>query len=82
VILLNLLNPKTVAPIPDNHFAVVHPLDDAPEQKVDLSVLGPMPMTTSVRLSLWALRGYLIVMSLLVLYHVMDLARAFRLETH
>jgi hypothetical protein len=31
-------------------------------------------MTTSVRLSLMALRGYLILMMLLVLYHVLDLA--------
>jgi hypothetical protein len=33
-----------------------------------------MPMTASVRYSLMALRGYLILMMLLVLYHVIDLA--------
>jgi hypothetical protein len=58
-------------------FLVVHPLDDALEEKVDTRVLGPMPMTTSVRLSLFALRGYLFLMMLLVLFHVLDLAGAF-----
>ena len=36
-----------------------------------------MPMTTTVKLSLLALRGYLVVMMLMVLYHVMDLAGVF-----
>ena len=36
-----------------------------------------MPMTAGVRVSLMALRGYLILMMLLVLYHVMDLAGVF-----
>ena len=62
--------------VPENHFIVVHPLDDVPEEKVDTSSLGPMPMTRSVRYSLMALRGYLIVMGLLVAYHVIDLAAA------
>lgn len=57
-----------------NRFLVVHPLDDMPEQKVDTESLGPMPMTTSVRLSLLSLRAYLVVMMLLVLYHVLVLA--------
>jgi hypothetical protein len=39
-----------------------------------------MPMTISVRLSLMALRGYLFLMMLLVLYHVMDLAGVFGLH--
>lgn len=55
-------------------FLVVHPLDDAPEQKVDTDALGPMPMTTSVRISLLSLRAYLAVMMLLVLYRVLLLA--------
>ena len=63
--------------IPENHYLVVHPLDDQPEEKVDTSMLGPMPMTTSVKLSLMALRGYLILMVLLVGYHCMDLAGVF-----
>jgi hypothetical protein len=57
-----------------NHFVVVHPLDDAPETKVDTAALGPMPMTTSVRISLLSLRAYLVLMMLLVLYHVIMLA--------
>lgn len=60
-----------------NHFLVVHPLDDIPEQKVDTESLGPMPMTASVRISLLSLRAYLVVMMLLVLYHVLVLAGLF-----
>lgn len=63
--------------IPENHYLVVHPLDDRPEEKIDTSMLGPMPMTTSVKLSLMALRGYLILMVLLVGYHCLDLAGSF-----
>lgn len=60
-----------------NHFVVIHPLDDAPEVKVDTEGLGPMPMTLTVRLSLYSLRAYLVLMMLLVLYHVLDLAKVF-----
>jgi hypothetical protein len=60
-----------------NHFVVVHPLDDAPEKKVDTMSLGPMPMTLSVRISLVSLRAYLVLMMLLVFYHVLDLAGLF-----
>jgi hypothetical protein len=63
--------------IPENHYVVVHPLDDQPEEKIDTSTLGAMPMTTSVKLSLMALRGYLILMVLLVGYHCLDLAGTF-----
>jgi hypothetical protein len=63
--------------MPENRYVVVHPLDDQPEEKVDTSALGPMPMTLSVKVSLMALRGYLILMVLLVFYHVMDLAGVF-----
>jgi len=71
---LGFLRPSIIREVPKNHFVVVHPLDDVVEEKVDTSALGPMPVTTSVRLSLMALRGYLVVMMLLVLYHVLDLA--------
>ena len=54
-----------------NQFVVIHPLDDQPEQKVDMESLGPMPMTKGVRLSLMSLRAYLVVMMLLVLYRVL-----------
>lgn len=63
--------------VPENHFVVVHPLDDVPEEKVDTSSLGPMPMTPAVKYSLFALRAYLIVMGILVAYHVIDLAGVF-----
>jgi len=59
----------------NNHFLVVHPLDDVYETKVDIEALGPMPMTRSVRLSLMSLRAYLVLMVLLVVYHVVMLAR-------
>jgi hypothetical protein len=63
--------------IPENHYLVVHPLDDQTEEKIDTSKLGPMAMTTSVKVSLMALRGYLILMVLLVGYHCLDLAGMF-----
>jgi hypothetical protein len=55
-------------------YWVVHPLDDLLEEKRDPSGLGPMPMTLGVRLSLFALRAYLILMAVLVAYHFVDLA--------
>jgi hypothetical protein len=63
--------------LPENRYVVVHPLDDVPEEKVDTETLGPMSMTISVKLSLLALRSYLVIMVLLVLYHVLDLAGLF-----
>jgi hypothetical protein len=57
-----------------NHFIVVHPLDDRPEQKVDTEGLGLLPITPTVRLSLLTLRAYLILMILLVFYHVLQIA--------
>lgn len=77
-----LLRPTEIYEIPENYFVVVHLLEDAPEQKVDSESLGPMPMTKSVKLSLMALRGYLILMMLLVLYHVVDLAGGFGQHAH
>ena len=59
----------------ETEFLVIHPLDDVQEQKVETAHLGAMRMTPIVRLSLAALRGYLVLMSALVLYHVVDLAR-------
>lgn len=63
-------------------FYVVHPLDDKPERKRNTDDLGPMPMTRSVRISLLALRGYLIVMGVLVGYHVLQLAGLFHAHVH
>jgi hypothetical protein len=59
----------------NDHYLVIHPLDDVLETKVDTEALGPMPMTRSVRYSLLSLRAYLILMVLLVVYHVVMLAR-------
>ena len=55
-------------------FVVIHPLDDLPEAKVDTESLGPMAMTSSVRISLLSLRAYLVLMMLLVFYRVTFLA--------
>jgi hypothetical protein len=41
-----------------------------------------MSMTPSVRISLMALRGYLVLMMLLVLYHVIDLSGALGQSMH
>ena len=74
--MLDVLRSTAVSEVPEKHFLVVHPLDDVRETKIDTSTLGTMPMTASVKFSLITLRGYLILMMLLVLYHVMDLAGA------
>ena len=59
-------------------FSVIHPLDDEPEEKVDTEHLGPMQMTKTVRLCLFALRGYLLLMSGLLGYRVFQLAGLIR----
>ena len=56
------------------YFRVIHPLDDVPEQKCTSEGLGPIAMTSTVRTSLTLLRAYLILMSAMLLYHVLDLA--------
>jgi hypothetical protein len=55
-------------------FHVIHPLDDAPEEKCSSEGLGRISMTPAVRISLRVLRGYLILMTLMLGYHVLDLA--------
>jgi hypothetical protein len=55
-------------------FSVVHPLDDAPEEKVETEHLGPMPMTKTVRICLFALRGYLLLVFGLLGFRVLQLA--------
>jgi hypothetical protein len=55
-------------------FRVIHPLDDAVEQKCSGEGLGHIAMTPAVRISLAVLRGYLIVMTLMLAFHVLDLA--------
>lgn len=60
--------------IDERNYLVVHPFDDVPERKVETKHLGPMRMTPGVRISLLAPRGYLVLMMLLLLYHVLGLA--------
>jgi hypothetical protein len=55
-------------------FNVIHPLHDVPEQKCSSEGLGHIAMTPAVRISLTVLRGYLILMTLMLGYHVLDLA--------
>jgi hypothetical protein len=58
-------------------FRVVHPLDDVHEQKRTSEGLGKIRMTLPVRISLAVLRVYLIAMTLMLGYHVLDLAGVF-----
>ena len=57
-----------------NEFRVVHPLDDVAEEKCSSEGLGKIRMTRGVRVSLGVLRGYLVVMTLMLGYHVLQLA--------
>jgi hypothetical protein len=59
-------------------FRIIHPLDDKAEQKCSSEGLGQIVMTRTVRVSLGILRGYLMVMTLMLGYHVLDLAGVFR----
>ncbi|MGH7970953.1 MAG: hypothetical protein ACREIC_19710 [Limisphaerales bacterium] len=59
-------------------FTVVHPLDDVPEQKVDTAHLGPMQITKTVRICLFTLRGYLLLMFGLLGFRVLQLAGVIR----
>ena len=56
------------------YLRVIHPLDDAPEAKCSTTGLGRIVMTPAVRVSLTALRAYLVLMTLMLAYHVLDLA--------
>jgi hypothetical protein len=56
---------------------VVHPLDDAPEQKRSADGLGQIHMSKSVKASLVSLRVYLILIMALALYRLADLLGLF-----
>jgi hypothetical protein len=58
-------------------YQVVHPLDDVPEEKCSPEKLGAMHMTPTVKLSLLALRGYLILIVMLVFFSVLHQAGVF-----
>jgi hypothetical protein len=51
---------------------VIHPLDDAPEQKLYHAGIGYMPMTATVRIALLTLRLYLLGMVVLVAWRVLS----------
>lgn len=57
-----------------DEFFVVHPLDDVAEAKCSSEGLGRLRMTRAVRLSLGVLRGYLVLMTGMLVYHVLHLA--------
>ncbi|MHB1698623.1 MAG: hypothetical protein ACYCSN_00570 [Acidobacteriaceae bacterium] len=57
-----------------NEFRVIHPLDDVRAQKCSTEGLGKIKMTRAVRISLGVLRAYLILMTLMLGYHVVDLS--------
>ena len=56
---------------------VVHPLDDVLEQKKSVEGLDQIHMSPAVRASLYTLRGYLILITLLALYRLCDLLGIF-----
>ncbi len=62
------------ATLETTEFRVIHPLDDVQEQKCTSEGLGRIRMTPAVRTSLRVLRGYLILMTLMLGYHVLQLA--------
>jgi len=66
----------------NKHLQVVHPLDDIAEEKRSPEGLGQMPISTSVRFSLYALRGYLVLIGLMVAYRVLTLAGVFSHPLH
>jgi hypothetical protein len=64
----------TMGVSPETGFRVIHPLDDVAEQKCSTEGLGEIRMTRSVLVSLAILRAYLILMTLMLGYHVLDLS--------
>jgi len=55
-------------------YLVIHPLDDLPEVKRAAPGMGRMKLTVTAKVSLIALRAYLIVMLVLVTYRVFIMA--------
>lgn len=56
-------------------YTVVHPLQDAPEQKCGGEALGKFGMTRNVKISLFVLRGYLLLMMGMLAYQILVMAR-------
>jgi hypothetical protein len=61
-----LLRPRPAPP--------VHPLDDAPEEKLFHAGLGRMPLTRSVKASLLLLQAHLALMLGLIVWRLLTLA--------
>lgn len=61
---------------------VIHPLDDIHEQKCTSEGLGLMHLTPAARISLAALRIYLIAMTCIILYRTLTLAHVFTHHAH
>lgn len=57
---------------------VIHPLDDVAEEKCSAEGLGPIEMTKAVRISLQCLRAYLVLMTLMLVYHVLEVSGVLR----
>lgn len=57
---------------------VIHPLDDVAEEKCSAEGLGPIEMTKAVRISLQCLRAYLALMTLMLVYHVLEVSGVLR----
>jgi hypothetical protein len=57
-------------------LGIVHPLFDEPEAKLSAEGLGRIKMSRSVKVSLFALRAYLVLMFVLLAYHMLQLATA------
>jgi hypothetical protein len=72
----NIRNPFKSNEVDDDNkvYYVIHPLDDEPEEKRDPSTLGPMHLSKGEKLSLYALRGYLVLMLFLAGYRVLGMA--------
>lgn len=63
--------------IENTRYYVVHPLDDAPEEKCSPNGLETMHMSKSVKASLIVLRAYLLLIVGLALYRLLDLIGLF-----
>jgi hypothetical protein len=72
----NVMTEKALNQMAERQFLVIHPLDDVEEQKIETTHLGSMRMTKAVRVSLIALRGYLVLMLALLAFRVLQLAGA------
>lgn len=64
---------RAVPELEPKNFRVIHPLQDQAEKKCSSEGLGRIAMTRPVRISLAILRGYLVLMTLMLGYHVLQM---------